>query len=141
MLERRTSAVFSKTISTLICLAAYLLAAGAAMATGYWMGGSHPILIAFVADLAATVVIFVFSVGLNNSSMYDPYWSVAPLPIALYWVFPAPGDSLSLRQIAVIAVVALWGARLTYNWHRQWQGLSHEDWRYADFRAKTGSWY
>lgn len=33
---------------------------------------------AAVADLAATVAIFAFSLGLRNSSMYDAYWSVGP---------------------------------------------------------------
>ena len=29
-------------------------------------------------------------------------------------------------------------SRLTWNWYRQWHGLSHEDWRYVDIRKKTG---
>jgi len=32
----------------------------------------------------------------------------------------------------------VWGARLTWNWYRRWQGLDHEDWRYGDIRRKSG---
>jgi steroid 5-alpha reductase family enzyme len=41
----------------------------------------------------------------------------------------------------VIALVAAWGARLTFNWARGWHGLDHEDWRYLDLQAKTGRLY
>ena len=30
------------------------------------------------ADIFATALVFLFSVFLNNSSVYDPYWSVQP---------------------------------------------------------------
>ena len=45
-----------------------------------------------LADLVATLVIFGFSVALNNSSLYDPYWSVAPMVMALYWGLRFIGD-------------------------------------------------
>ena len=35
-----------------------------------------------MADLAATLTIFVFSFAFQNSSFYDPYWSVVPPVIA-----------------------------------------------------------
>ena len=34
-----------------------------------------------IADTAATVFTFVFSVLFRNASVYDPYWSVAPIVI------------------------------------------------------------
>ena len=46
-----------------------------------------------------------------------------------------------LRQAVVIALVAVWGARLTWNWYRGWSGLDHEDWRYVNIRETTGSLY
>lgn len=33
----------------------------------------------FAADFAATVFIFLVSLPLGNASVYDPYWSVAPI--------------------------------------------------------------
>ena len=34
--------------------------------------------------LYATLFIYIGSVNLNNSSLYDPFWSVAPVPIVFY---------------------------------------------------------
>ena len=39
-----------------------------------------------VADLVATIVVFIFSMIYKNSSVYDPYWSVVPIFIVLYWM-------------------------------------------------------
>jgi len=95
-----------------------------------------------LADVAATAAVFAFSVGLDNSSAYDAYWSVAPMVIAPALAFGVDGGSAPLgRRVLVVALVLAWGARLTYNWARGWQGLAHEDWRYVDLRAKTGRLY
>lgn len=37
-----------------------------------------PIAFAALADVVCTLVVFLCSVLWNNSSVYDPYWSVAP---------------------------------------------------------------
>jgi steroid 5-alpha reductase family enzyme len=88
--------------------------------------------------LVATVVVFGFSVKYNNSSLYDPYWSVAPLPIALYWsAAGAPG----VQQLLLLALVALWGARLTANWMARWRGMGDEDFRYVEIRGRSGRLY
>ena len=34
-----------------------------------------------IADVAATLFVFLISLPLGNASVYDPYWSVAPLAI------------------------------------------------------------
>jgi len=120
---------------------AYVLALGVALLAGLAARGGHPIGVAFAADAAATVAVFAFSVAFRNSSFYDPYWSVAPLPIALYWTAAGAPGVPGARRLAVLALLALWGARLTYNWWRGWTGLDHEDWRYARIREQTGSLY
>jgi len=120
---------------------AYGAAFAAAAVTASLMKDYGGIAAAFSADAAATAVVFMFSVGFNNSSMYDPYWSVAPLPIALFWALVAEGGAIGARGLAVMVLVAAWGTRLTYNWYRQWKGLVHEDWRYEDFRNRTGRFY
>jgi steroid 5-alpha reductase family enzyme len=122
-----------------LCTLAYLLAVCVAVAVGFALGGRHPILIAFVADVAATLVIYGFSQVFRNASFYDAYWSVAPVAIALYWALGAvSADAVFVRQIVVFTLVCFWAVRLTHNWARQWRGLGHEDWRYAGFRAKSG---
>jgi steroid 5-alpha reductase family enzyme len=123
-------------------IGAYLLGALAALATAMALSGRDPIVVALAADVVATAVVFAFSLALDNSSMYDPYWSVAPIPIVLYWAL-SPGGSASvpLRQFLVVFLVAAWGVRLTANWAARWQGLGDEDFRYVEIRAKTGRLY
>ena len=36
-----------------------------------------------IADVAATVLTFLFSLIFSNASVYDPYWSVQPVVIAI----------------------------------------------------------
>ena len=40
-----------------------------------------------IADFTGTVIIFISSRLLKNSSVYDPYWSMAPIIILFYLVF------------------------------------------------------
>ena len=123
-----------------LVVAAYAVALLGALVAAAWAPFSHPIGVAAWADVVATVVIFAFSWAFKNSSFYDPYWSVAPLPIALYWAASAPGGN-RVREAIVILLIAAWGARLTRNWVRGWQGLHHEDWRYIDLKTKSGKAY
>jgi hypothetical protein len=53
----------------LIVLVAYVLAGVTAIGTGIWFSTQQPIVIVGLADLVATIVIFIFSVITNNSSM------------------------------------------------------------------------
>ncbi|MEZ4334565.1 MAG: DUF1295 domain-containing protein [Myxococcota bacterium] len=95
----------------------------------------------FAADVVATLVIFGFSFAWNNSSFYDAYWSVVPIPIVLYWMTLAEPGVPTLRLVAIGLVVSIWGARLTWNWARGWTGLDHEDWRYVGFRELAPAFY
>ena len=63
----------------------YVVAASVGIGIGHLVGERHPITVVAVADVAATVTVFLFSYLFGNSSIYDPYWSVAPALIALYW--------------------------------------------------------
>lgn len=95
----------------------------------------HPLVLTLFADIGATVFVFLVSQLLQNASTYDPYWSVAPIPVLLfYWHFNPAYPQLNLRQIIVIALVALWAIRLTANWIYTWYGFQHEDWRYVNYR-------
>ena len=131
-----------KSRSLLICCAAYAAAAVAAVAVCRLTTSLSPVWSAGLADLAATIVVFAFSLGLNNSSMYDPYWSVAPALIVVWWLtrFGGVAGATAVRQVLVTALVLVWAARLTWNWLRRWNGLADEDWRYADYR-RLGAGY
>jgi steroid 5-alpha reductase family enzyme len=125
-----------------LCALAYVIALCVAVLVVYSLGDRHPILIVLTADIAATLVIYVFARMFRNASFYDAYWSVAPLAIALYYTLVASSvDVVFIRQVVVVTLVFIWGIRLTLNWARQWRGLGHEDWRYANFRSKTKGWF
>jgi steroid 5-alpha reductase family enzyme len=102
-----------------------------------------------LATLTAVTVVFIFSVIFNNSSIFDPYWSVAPVVVAVYYMLlvqghwtVVSGEAVEIpRLFVVLVLVLIWGIRLTWNFLRGWKGLKHEDWRYVDFRAKTGKLY
>ena len=113
-----------------IVVGAYVVALAVAVAVGLAVGSDTPLLTVALADLAATLVIFVSSRLVNNSSMYDVYWSVVPPVIALYLWAVAEPDVPLIRQFLVVGCVWFWAIRLTANWARSWPGLDHEDWRY-----------
>ena len=121
---------------------AYVAALVAALATGMALRGRDPILVALAADAVATVVVFGFSMALDNSSMYDPFWSVAPVPIVVYWAMaPGGAEAVAMRQGLVVILVTAWALRLTANQLARWHGLGDEDYRYVDIRRKTGKFY
>ena len=91
-----------------------------------------------VADVVATVVVFVVSVICSNASVYDPYWSVQPIIILLA---AACGFGVNLTGSLLIAVICFWGIRLTANWAYTFHGLDCQDWRYTMLKEKSGGFY
>jgi steroid 5-alpha reductase family enzyme len=51
------------------------------------------------------------------------------------------GGTFGLRQFAILALIAIWGTRLTANWALRWRGPADEDFRYVEIRSKTGRAY
>lgn len=129
----------SKSSSVALLLGIYVFTTIVSIVIGYFIPFESPLIKVGVIDLVATIIIFSFSVGFNNSSMYDPYWSVAPIVFVGYWVFLA-GIS-EVESLVIIALVLIWGIRLTFNFFRGWSGMHHEDWRYSDFRERTPKLY
>ena len=91
-----------------------------------------------IADVAATVVTFIFSVIFGNASVYDPYWSVQP-PVILIGL--AIGKELTVLGVLLLIVVSFWAIRLTVNWAYTFANLNHQDWRYTMLKEKTGIFY
>jgi steroid 5-alpha reductase family enzyme len=91
-----------------------------------------------LADVAATAFVFVFSVLLKNASVYDPYWSVQPIVILSGFAIHC---GLTLPGALLLAVVSIWGVRLTANWAYTFHGLDHQDWRYTMLHERTGALY
>jgi steroid 5-alpha reductase family enzyme len=126
----------SRRTSFALVITCYLVAAGSGLGVIALLAGQHPITIALAADLVATAVVFGLSMLLGNSSLYDPYWSVAPpLIVGAWWLLTA--EPVTLRRLLVFLLIVAWAVRLTGNWARGWRGLRHEDWRYVQIRART----
>lgn len=89
-------------------------------------------LLILVWHITATLFVFLFSYIHKNSSIYDPFWHVAPIPIVFYIANQSPLPDLQLNL--VLSAFLFWALRLTYNWYLNWTNLDHEDFRYIDLK-------
>lgn len=117
---------------------AYSVAIAGSVLVGFYVHQAYPewhlLAIVGIADLVGTALIFLFSRIHDNSSLYDPYWSVAPMVIVVLYLSMMSTTSLNQKFLGL--AVIYWGCRLTYNFLVGWNGLDHEDWRYRDYRAR-----
>lgn len=123
---------------------AYAIAFAAGLAAFFRVGAGTPARALAAGYFVAAIVTFGFSRALNNSSVFDPFWSVAPMVFAplLAWLGLRESAAVpAVRAVVATVLVLAWGARLTFNWYRGFPGLTHEDWRYVDLRKKTGPFY
>jgi len=89
----------------------------------------------FFAHSLATLFIYISSISFNNSSMYDPFWSVAPIPIVIYLGFYSAESVLdNFYKFIVVIPIIFWAFRLTHNWTLVWHGLNEEDFRYINLK-------
>ena len=117
----------SKSKSILVITVIYVLAA--ALGVAVYM--ALPFLFwirLLIADVAATIFVFVFSVILKNASVYDPYWSVQPIVIIAGYALTS---NITPATLLLIISIVYWGIRLTGNWAYVFGGLNHQDWRYT----------
>ncbi|HCS57006.1 MAG TPA: DUF1295 domain-containing protein [Gordonia polyisoprenivorans] len=118
---------------------AYTLAIAVGLVWLLW--GPHvsmPWLDALIADVLATLVIFIFSRAHHNSSFYDAYWSVIPPLLVVWWWVDGDAGIGAVHCWLLTALVVSWSIRLTVNWAKGFPGLHHEDWRYPMLRDQAG---
>lgn len=126
-------------IGYLVLFAVYVFAAAIGIISYYFLQRVMNFVLALlIADVAATVFVFIFSLIFKNASVYDPYWSVQPIVILVAYAIITPPSAANL--LPLIAVL-IWGVRLTANWAYTFRGLSYQDWRYTMLAQKTGRWY
>lgn len=127
----------SKSKSILVITVIYVLAA--ALGVAVYM--ALPFLFwirLLIADVAATIFVFVFSVIFKNASVYDPYWSIQPIVIIAGYALTS---NITPATLLLIISIVYWGIRLTGNWAYVFGGLNHQDWRYTKFENETGRLY
>ncbi|MCQ2467234.1 MAG: DUF1295 domain-containing protein [Clostridia bacterium] len=122
-----------KTRDLLIISLIYLLAFAAGFLCCFKI--DNAILKFFVFDTVATIVTFIFSVILANSSVYDAYWSLTPMVMSI-WLF-LETRAFSVWQLLLLTCFNIWGLRLTLNWVTVFTDFTYEDWRYRKYRAET----
>src|SRR5258705_401580 len=122
-----------------IVVLTYLAALALAIAVAAIMGRDAPILTVFVADCAATLLVFAASVAFANASLYDPYWSVAPPLIALEGIAAEQLRAFNrTKRSGEICTRGLWGWSRHPNYLGEmgfWWGL----WLFAV--AAAPAWY
>ena len=127
----------NRTLSFVIVAAVYLLAAVAGILIYRWLPWAWWLNL-LLADAAATVLTFIFSLIFRNASVYDPYWSVQPIVILAAF---AVGKTMTVERVLLLVAVCFWGIRLTANWAYTFGNLTHQDWRYTMLKDKTGIFY
>ena len=131
----------NRPVSALICYFAYLSALTVGVLT-WWLLQKFTSIglfyIGLITTCTSTVVVWIFSISVNNSSIYDPYWVIAPPFLAIGMMIGSGGftNPWSFRYIIIIVCILLWAARyhIFYRWTGWRTGLIHEDWRYEDMR-------
>jgi len=130
----------TRAMAFIYCGIVYLIAFAAGYAAFLIFQKTGVLTATFLADIAATIVVWFFGLLLHNASLYDPYWSVAPLIILPAWL-AVRGMPLRTADILFMIAIYVWGVRLTCNWAYRWRGLSHQDWRYTMIREKNPRMY
>ncbi|MDP4091375.1 MAG: DUF1295 domain-containing protein [Bacillota bacterium] len=119
----------------------YLIAFAAGVFVFHWYYGSGALFATFAGDLAATIVVWIAGAAARNSSLYDPYWSAAPVVIIPCWILLKESPVSSVDILFLLAVL-FWGIRLTWNWATGWVGIGQQDWRYKMLKKSTGrKWF
>lgn len=127
----------SKSFSILVITGIYLMAAllGLGIYTllpfSFWLD-------LLIADVVSTVFVFLFSMFFKNASVYDPYWSVQPVVIVMYF---ACYYKITPATALLLISIFYWGIRLTGNWAYTFGGLNCQDWRYTKFENEKGRLY
>ena len=100
--------------------------------------GSILLKLAFFS-LLSTIVIYLFSIFIRNTSFYDPYWGLAPFIMALLVMVMESDTDLMLwntKNIIFLSLMFLYSLRLTTNWLIHFKGLKEEDFRYNSYRQR-----
>ena len=99
------------------------------------MTGLGGVLPAFGAAAALMVAVWALSVVRRDASLVDRFWGLGFVAVAwLQWPIAGPP---TFRGLLVLALVSVWGLRLSWHIHRRNRGHG-EDRRYAAMRERHG---
>ena len=101
--------------------------------------GLNDFLAVLIADVIATVFVWLMGVIFKTASMYDPYWSLQTLCIYLALLFYH--NNWNLGTVLLLAAILIYSVRLTANFIIGFDSLSYIDWRYKMLHEKSGKLY
>jgi steroid 5-alpha reductase family enzyme len=133
----------NRSTSLTIIIFIYILAAFCGFFTYNYLTDIHSFsyqLSLFLADVLATIVVFIFSLIFKNASVYDPYWSVQP-PVILGLALAKLDADNPFLGCLLFAAVLFWALRLTANWCYNFESFEYQDWRYVMLKEKSGKLY
>ena len=130
----------SRPISFLVITLIYIIASAIGIATFYAYPSDDLYIKLLVADIISTLFVWLTGIMLKNSSVYDPYWSVAPIvivPILTVYL-----NEFNMGTYLLMFVIFFWGIRLTLNWAYTFRNLNIQDWRYTKLHDdNTKLWF
>ncbi len=131
---------YTKSFSLLVVFFIYIAAYGAGVFAVQLLKtyAFHYLIELALVSIVATIVLFAFSRAFKNSSIFDAYWSIAPLVYINFWLKRSDEGADIFRQIIMSISLFLWGFRLTLNWVRGWKGMKQEDWRHTKLKNPKG---
>ena len=94
-----------------------------------------------LVTLALMTTIWLASVRLRNASIVDIFWGFGF--VVAGWVYLAVAQTATVRGWLIVALVTLWGLRLSIHLFRRNAGKG-EDYRYREMRERRGPgfwWY
>lgn len=102
-------------------------------------GVNNLLLDILIADVTATVIVWLFGVIFQTASTYDPYWSVQT--IIIYILLLVKFNNWNVGTILFLIPVAIYTIRLTGNFIYTFDSLSYVDWRYRMLKERSGNFY
>jgi steroid 5-alpha reductase family enzyme len=124
----------SKALGLFIIAAIYAIAIAIGVYVFWALPDLHIFWRILIGDVAATVFVYITGVLLKNVSVYDPYWSVAPIAVLTALVIESGVWNMGIAVLLI--AVWYWGVRLTCNWAYTFKNLATQDWRYDHFKER-----
>ena len=121
-----------KVLGLSVILFTYIIAIAVGIVSFRICEGENIYVRILLADITATIAVYLIGSALNNASVYDPYWSIQPMVILICMaVFY---DRFNFGILLMLTAVCYWGIRLTVNWAISFKNLNTQDWRYDNLK-------
>ena len=131
----------NKIIGLSVLFFVYLAAVviGALLFVVFKNAGMNDYFAVLLADIAATVFVWLMGLLFKTASMYDPYWSLQTL--CIYLALLIYHNNWNLGTILLLVVIIIYSVRLTTNFIIGFDSLAYIDWRYKMLHEKSGKLY